>query len=115
MKKEMVPSPDNSWICVARPWRWACHRATAGGWIRGVLEQYVAGFKPRGRPGGRSYSRSQQPIHELSGLVQVKRTPYRLQKGRISCNNNRCLHALSRAKWWFSRLKCCSSIWQSKW
>ena len=50
------------------------------------------------------------PIHELSGLVQVKRTPCRLQKGRISCNNNRCLHALSRAKWWFSRLKCCSSI-----
>jgi len=23
--------------------RWLCHRATAGGWIRGLLEQYVAG------------------------------------------------------------------------
>ena len=33
--------------------------------------KYVAGFKPRGRPGGRSYSRSQQPIHELSGLVDT--------------------------------------------
>ena len=32
-----------------------CHQATAGGWTRGVLEQYVAGSDTRGRPGGQSY------------------------------------------------------------
>jgi len=37
-------------------------------WFRGVLEQYVAGFEARGRPEGRSYPQSEQPIHELSGL-----------------------------------------------
>ena len=40
--------------------------------LNSVLEQYVAGFKPRGRPGGRSYLRSQQPIHELSGLGKIR-------------------------------------------
>jgi len=45
-------SPDISRIGVARPWRWLCHRATAGDWIRGVLEQYVAGSDTRGRPEG---------------------------------------------------------------
>ncbi len=37
-------------------------------WIRGVLEQYVAGSDTRGRPEGRSYLRSQQAIHEIFGL-----------------------------------------------
>jgi hypothetical protein len=37
-------------------------------WIRGVLEQYVAGSDTRGRPEGRSYLRSQQAIHKISGL-----------------------------------------------
>jgi hypothetical protein len=54
---------------VARPWRWLCQWATAGSWIRGVLEQYVAGPNNRGRPEGRSYPRSQQATHEISGLV----------------------------------------------
>jgi len=45
----------------------AC-RATAGGWIRGVLEQYVAGSDIRGRPEGLTYPRSQQAIREISGL-----------------------------------------------
>jgi hypothetical protein len=48
-----------------------CHRATAGDWIRGVLEQYVAGSDTRGRPEARSYPWSQQAIHEISGLVVV--------------------------------------------
>ncbi len=39
-----------------------------GGWTQGVLEQYVAGADTRGRPEGRSYPRSQQAIHEISGL-----------------------------------------------
>jgi hypothetical protein len=29
--------------------------------------QYVAGFETRGRPGGLSYPRPQQPNHEMSG------------------------------------------------
>jgi hypothetical protein len=37
-------------------------------WIRGVLEQYVAGFDTRGRAEGRSYPRSKQDIREISGL-----------------------------------------------
>jgi len=45
-------------------------------WIRGVLARYVAGGacpersrrNTRGRPEGRSYPRSQQVIHEISGL-----------------------------------------------
>jgi len=37
-------------------------------WFRGVLEQYVAGADIRGRPEGRPYSKSQQVIHEISGL-----------------------------------------------
>ncbi len=61
-------SPDISRIGVARPWRRVCHRATAGDWIPGVLEQYVAGSDTRGRPEGRSYPRSQQAIREISGL-----------------------------------------------
>jgi len=52
-------NPDVSWIGVARQWRWACHRAIAGAWTRGVLEQYVAGFETRGCPEGRPYPRSQ--------------------------------------------------------
>jgi len=61
-----------------------CHRATAGDWIRGVLEQYVAGSDTRGRPEGRSYPWSQQAIREISGLDQIehdirgKRTESRL-------------------------------------
>jgi hypothetical protein len=66
-------SPDVSRIGVARPWRSVCHRATAGGWIRGVLEQYVAGSDTRGRPEGRSYPRSQQVIRETSGLGDLLR------------------------------------------
>jgi hypothetical protein len=42
--------------------------AVPGDWIRGVPEQYVAGSDTRGRPEGRSYLRSQQAIHEISGL-----------------------------------------------
>jgi hypothetical protein len=61
--------PDISRIFVARPWRRVCHRATAGGWIRGVLEHYVAGSDTRGRPEGRSYPRSEQAIREISGLA----------------------------------------------
>jgi hypothetical protein len=37
-------------------------------WTRGVLSQYVAGSDARGPPEGRSYPRSQQAIHETSGL-----------------------------------------------
>ena len=63
-----IRGPDVSRIAVVRPWRWVCHRATTGGWIRGVLEQYVAGSDNRGRPEGRSYPRSQQATREISGL-----------------------------------------------
>jgi hypothetical protein len=38
-------------------------------WFRGVPERYVAGADTRGRPGGRPYPRSQQAIHETSGLT----------------------------------------------
>jgi hypothetical protein len=38
-------------------------------WTRGVLELYVAGSDTRGRPEGRPYPRSQQAIHEISGLT----------------------------------------------
>jgi hypothetical protein len=65
-------SPDVSRIAVARPWRRVCHRAAAGDWIRGVLEQYVVGSDTRGRPEGRSYPRLQQAIRETSGLVTDK-------------------------------------------
>jgi len=64
-------SPDVSQIAVARPWRRVCHRATAGGWIRGVPERYVAGSDTRGRPEGLSYLRSQQAIHEISGRARM--------------------------------------------
>jgi hypothetical protein len=37
-------------------------------WFRGVPERYVAGCDTRGRPEGRLYPRSQQVIHETSGL-----------------------------------------------
>ena len=37
-------------------------------WFRGVLEQYVTGSDTRGRQEGLSYLRSQQAIHEISGL-----------------------------------------------
>ena len=62
------PSPDISWIAVARPQRWACHLATAGCWFRGVPERYVAGADTRGRQEGWPYLWSQQVIHEMSGL-----------------------------------------------
>ena len=45
------------------------HPAVPRDWTRGVPERYVAGFDSRGRPGGRPYPRSQQAIHEISGLV----------------------------------------------
>ena len=48
--------------------RRAGHRVTAGSRTRGLLEQYVAGFETRGHPEGRTYLRSQQVIHETSGL-----------------------------------------------
>ncbi len=69
---EGSPSPDVSRIVVARPWRRVCHRATTGGWIRGVLEKYVAGSDTRGRPEGRSSPRSQQAIREISGLKEQR-------------------------------------------
>ncbi len=46
--------------------------ATAGSWMRGVLEQYVAGSNSRGRLEGRSYPRSQQATRENSGLEEAK-------------------------------------------
>jgi hypothetical protein len=50
---------------------------------RRTFEQYVAGFKARGRPEGRSYPRSEQPIHELSGLGgRVEFVPW-TEKGDI--------------------------------
>ena len=45
------------------------HPAVARDWTRGVPEQYVAGGDTRGRQGGRPYPRSQQVIHEKSGLA----------------------------------------------
>ncbi len=45
--------------------------AVPRGWIRGVLEQYVAGSDTRGRPEGRSYPRSEQSICEISGLSML--------------------------------------------
>ncbi|MEJ2234037.1 MAG: hypothetical protein P8X67_08925 [Syntrophobacterales bacterium] len=33
-------------------------------WFRNVPERYVVGADTRGRPGGRLYPRSEQPIHE---------------------------------------------------
>jgi hypothetical protein len=38
------------------------------GVVRGVPEWYVAGADTRGRQEGRPYPRSQQVIHEISGL-----------------------------------------------
>jgi hypothetical protein len=53
---------------------WACHRATRPAvprdWFRGVPERYAAGADTRGRQEGRPYPRSQQVIHEISGLVR---------------------------------------------
>jgi hypothetical protein len=46
----------------------AC-RATTGFWTLGVPEWYVAGTNTRGRQEGRPYPRSQQAIHEISGLA----------------------------------------------
>jgi hypothetical protein len=69
----LMTSPDISRIGVARPWRRVCHRETAGDWIRGVLEHYVAGSDTRGRPEGRSYPRSQQAIREISGLEMTEK------------------------------------------
>ncbi|MDH3961983.1 MAG: hypothetical protein OEV25_01020, partial [Deltaproteobacteria bacterium] len=63
--------------------RWACHRATAGCWFRGVPERYVAGTacpersrrNTRGRQEGRPYPWSQQVIHEMSGLEITRAIP----------------------------------------
>ena len=55
-------------------------------WIRGVLEQYVAGSDTRGRQEGRPYPWSQQVIHEISGLEQmakVNKSAYSCEKGSI--------------------------------
>ena len=52
---EMAVIPDN------RP-------AVSRDWIRGVLDQYVAGFGTRGRPEERSDTRSQQATREIFGL-----------------------------------------------
>jgi len=46
----------------------AC-RATAGCWLRGVPERYVAGADTRGRQEGRPYPWSQQVIHEIPWLT----------------------------------------------
>src|SRR5210317_2187059 len=54
-------------MAVARPRRWACHLATAGCWLRGVPERYVAGADTRGRQEGRPNPWSQQVIYEISG------------------------------------------------
>ena len=41
---------------------------TAGWWFRGVPKRYAAGAGTRGRQEGRPYPRSQQVIHEISGI-----------------------------------------------
>ena len=41
-------------------------------WFRGVPERYVAGTDIRGRQEERLYPWSQQVIHEISGLVDLK-------------------------------------------
>jgi hypothetical protein len=46
---------------------WKPSRGTAG--LVSVPERYVAGADIRGRQEGRPYPRSQQVIHELSGLA----------------------------------------------
>jgi hypothetical protein len=47
-------------------------------WIRGVPEWNVAGSDTRGRPEGQPYPRSQQAIHEISGLgIQLWEESYR--------------------------------------
>jgi hypothetical protein len=46
---------------------WQPSRGTAG-LVRGVPERYVAGADTRGRQEGGPYPRSQQVIHEISGL-----------------------------------------------
>jgi len=55
--------------------RWAGHRATAECWIRGVLEQYVAGSDTRGRQEGRPYNsrslRSAQSRKRVPSFVVV--------------------------------------------
>jgi len=67
----IISNQDVSCIAVARPQRWACHLATAGCWIRGILEQYVAGSDARGRQEGRPDPWSQQVIHEISWLFVI--------------------------------------------
>ena len=72
--------------------RRAGHRATAGSWIRGVLEQYVAGSDARGRPEGRSYLRSQQAIHEISGLTvlaHLDQPPFTESQRIASCDDTK--------------------------
>ncbi len=54
-------------------------------WFRGVPERYVAGSDTRGRPEGRTYPRSQQVIHETSGL-NMKAEFYCLQQASQCCS-----------------------------
>jgi hypothetical protein len=62
---------------------WACHLATRPAvprdWSRGVPERYVAGADTRGRQEGRPYPRSQQVIHETSGLSSREFLPDRAE------------------------------------
>ena len=57
--------------------------AVPRGWIRGVLEQYAAGYDTRGRPEGRCYPWSQQAIHEISGLSASPKWKVILVTGRL--------------------------------
>ncbi len=65
---ENSASPDVSQIAVARPWRGVCHRATAGGWTRGVLNSTSQGPKPEDARKDDLNPRSQQVIRGISGL-----------------------------------------------
>ena len=47
---------------------------SSGSWTCSVLEPYVARSDTRGLPEGRSYPRSQQVIHETSGLDRVRQS-----------------------------------------
>jgi len=56
-----VVNPDISRIAVGRPRRRVCHRATAGGWIRGVLNSTSQGQTPEdARKDGHIRGRSRQ-------------------------------------------------------
>ena len=84
------PSPDVSRFDVARPCRRPCHRATAGGWTRGVPVRYVAGTDTRGRQEGRPYPWSKQVIHKISGLSK--------RDGKSEWRSSKCGLELNRAR-----------------